>query len=121
MSSCQIPLVADYTSTIQELLNVARDTNQQATKEQALRLNEFQESVEKIHNIRATRNPANSQAHYAAIETAFRNIFYELLASRSIDEDSFNEVWSLLDIISVLSDSGMTYKAVCCVVLTADL
>ena len=110
MSSYDIALVADYTSTIQELLCDARDINRQATKEQSLRLHELQEGIEKIYSIKESYNPANSQAHFAAIETAFRNIFYELLASRSIEDNSFNELWSLLDIISFLSDSGMRYN-----------
>ncbi|KAI4255635.1 MAG: hypothetical protein LQ352_002480 [Teloschistes flavicans] len=46
----------------------------------------------------------NPQDHYAALETACRSIFYELLASTSIQDPSFGQIWDLLDIVLVLSD-----------------
>ncbi|KDB25972.1 hypothetical protein H109_02173 [Trichophyton interdigitale MR816] len=48
---------------------------------------------------------ANQQTQYAAVETAFREIFYDLLATTSIDEPSFMQIWNLLDIVSIFSDN----------------
>ncbi|KAK2863710.1 hypothetical protein FQN49_004073, partial [Arthroderma sp. PD_2] len=45
------------------------------------------------------------QTRYAAVETAFREIFYDLLATTSIDEPSFMQIWNLLDIVSIFSDN----------------
>jgi THO complex subunit 1 len=46
----------------------------------------------------------NKKTHYALIETVFREQFYSLLATESIDEPSFTKVWNLLDIVAILSD-----------------
>lgn len=69
----------------------------------------------------------NQQANYAAVETAFREKFYELLvsslclahvqsastlllmqlkATTSIDDPAFTNIWNLLDIVSIFSDNG---------------
>ncbi|KAL2803231.1 THO complex, subunit THOC1 [Aspergillus granulosus] len=45
------------------------------------------------------------QTRFAAVEIAFRERFYNLLASTSIDEPEFIQIWNLLDIISVFSDN----------------
>ncbi|OKL62078.1 hypothetical protein UA08_02723 [Talaromyces atroroseus] len=48
---------------------------------------------------------SNKQLNYAAVETAFREKFYELLASTSIDDPAFVNIWNLLDIVSIFSDN----------------
>ncbi|KAF9892353.1 hypothetical protein FE257_002130 [Aspergillus nanangensis] len=45
------------------------------------------------------------QTQFAAVEIAFREKFYSLLATTSIDEPSFIQIWNLLDIISIFSDN----------------
>ncbi|KAF3480771.1 nuclear matrix protein [Arthroderma uncinatum] len=47
----------------------------------------------------------SQQTQYAAVETAFREIFYDLLATASIGEPSFMQIWNLLDIVSIFSDN----------------
>ena len=47
------------------------------------------------------------QVHYAAIETVFREKFYDLLASADIHESSFHQVWNLLDVVAILSDKEL--------------
>ncbi|KKK11881.1 hypothetical protein P175DRAFT_0494009 [Aspergillus ochraceoroseus IBT 24754] len=42
---------------------------------------------------------------FAAVEIAFRERFYSLLASISIDDPNFIQIWNLLDIISIFSDN----------------
>ncbi|KAL4869357.1 hypothetical protein BDV12DRAFT_83848 [Aspergillus spectabilis] len=45
------------------------------------------------------------QTKFAAVEIAFRERFYRLLATTAIDEPEFVRIWNLLDIISVFSDN----------------
>jgi THO complex subunit 1 len=45
------------------------------------------------------------QTQFAAVEIAFREKFYSLLATTSIDEPEFIHIWNLLDIISIFSDN----------------
>ena len=47
---------------------------------------------------------SSDKAHYALIETVFRERFNSLLETESIDEPSFTQVWNLLDVIAILSD-----------------
>ncbi|KAE8308508.1 THO complex subunit 1 transcription elongation factor-domain-containing protein [Aspergillus transmontanensis] len=47
----------------------------------------------------------SQQTQFAAVEIAFRERFYSLLATTSIDEPSFIQIWNLLDIISIFSDN----------------
>src|SRR5271155_5726723 len=46
-------------------------------------------------------------AQFAAIETVFRDKFYELLATTEIFEVAFDSVWHLLDVVSILSDKEL--------------
>jgi THO complex subunit 1 len=48
----------------------------------------------------------SQQTRFAAVELAFREKFYSLLANTTIDEPSFIRMWNLLDIISIFSDNG---------------
>ncbi|KAJ0422562.1 THO complex subunit 1 transcription elongation factor-domain-containing protein [Aspergillus carlsbadensis] len=47
----------------------------------------------------------NLQTRFAAVEIAFRERFYNLLATASIDDPGFIQIWNLLDVISVFSDN----------------
>ena len=46
-------------------------------------------------------------AQFAAIETVFRDKFYELLATTEIFDTAFGSVWHLLDVVSILSDKEL--------------
>ncbi|KAJ5096195.1 hypothetical protein NUU61_005551 [Penicillium alfredii] len=47
----------------------------------------------------------NQQTQFAAVEIAFREKFYRVLSSTSIDDPAFIQVWNLLDIVSIFSDN----------------
>ncbi|KAL4902839.1 hypothetical protein BDW74DRAFT_58485 [Aspergillus multicolor] len=47
----------------------------------------------------------SQQTRFAAVEIAFREKFYSLLATTVIDDPEFVRIWNLLDIISVFSDN----------------
>ncbi|KAJ5604986.1 hypothetical protein N7510_010140 [Penicillium lagena] len=47
----------------------------------------------------------NQQTQLAAVEIAFRERFYRVLASTSIDDPAFIQIWNLLDIVSIFSDN----------------
>src|SRR5579859_6719550 len=46
-------------------------------------------------------------AQFAAIETVFRDKFYELLATTEILDAAFDSVWHLLDVVAILSDQEL--------------
>ncbi|KFY87570.1 hypothetical protein V498_07114 [Pseudogymnoascus sp. VKM F-4517 (FW-2822)] len=52
------------------------------------------------------RRDAKKLTRYAVIEIAVREVFIDLLATYSIEEPQFVQVWNLLDIVSTLSDDG---------------
>ncbi|MCJ1466740.1 hypothetical protein MMC07_005360 [Pseudocyphellaria aurata] len=104
MSSDGIASVQTYSVAIKSLLDKARLVKVSSSIEPALNALDFAGDIEQIGKLSNGSFIANNQAHYAAIETACRNIFYDLLASTTIDEPAFSEIWNLLDIVSLLSD-----------------
>ncbi|OBT64895.1 hypothetical protein VE03_06452 [Pseudogymnoascus sp. 23342-1-I1] len=52
------------------------------------------------------RRDAKKLTRYAVIEIAVREVFIDLLATYSIEQPQFVQVWNLLDIVSTLSDDG---------------
>lgn len=88
MSSNDVASVRSFTSALEMLLTSAHNIKSKHSIEPALTIGDFQGQIEEIgifdHGL-SLQNPTqkehNKQAHYAAIETAFRNIFYDLLVS----------------------------------------
>ncbi|CAF9934405.1 hypothetical protein IMSHALPRED_009699 [Imshaugia aleurites] len=99
MSSAGVSSVDSSTNAIRRLLDKAQEVKPNGGIDPALTAQDFEGGVEEIGKQNGVSN-----RDYAAIETACRNIFYALLASTSIEETSFGEVWNLLDLISILSD-----------------
>lgn len=83
MSSAGIPSVDAYSDAIERWLRKANDIKQQAGIEPALIATDFLDEIEEIGKIRLGSGVSTQQAHYAAIETAFRDKFYELLVRGS--------------------------------------
>ncbi|KAL8843016.1 MAG: hypothetical protein Q9176_002319 [Flavoplaca citrina] len=104
MSSAGISSVDALTASLRELLERSNKLKPDGGIEPALTSTSFNGNVETIIRGAEGGITANAQDHYAALETACRNIFYDLLASTSIEETSFDQIWNLLDIVSLLSD-----------------
>ena len=105
MSIDDIPSVARYANTIHDLLTKAVEVKDTGNIEPPLTEADLGEVTGAIQTARTASGEAeNTQAHNAAVETAVRDKFYELLASTSIDEPAFGEVWNLLDIVAIISD-----------------
>ncbi|KAL8835546.1 MAG: hypothetical protein Q9170_003279 [Blastenia crenularia] len=105
MSSAGISSVDRFTEVLKELLERSRRIKPHGGIEPALTSSTFEGEVESItKRVKDGLSANKSQDHYAALETSCRNIFYNLLASTSIEDDSFGPIWDLLDIVSILSD-----------------
>ncbi|KAL8904332.1 MAG: hypothetical protein Q9207_003343 [Kuettlingeria erythrocarpa] len=104
MSSAGISSVDTFAESLTELLERARTIKPDGAIEPPLTSASFSGDVENIAKRAELSSIATTQEHYAALETACRNIFYNLLASTSIEDDSFGQIWSLLDIITILSN-----------------
>lgn len=70
-----------YTTAISSLLDTARNVKPDKHIEPALTVSDFGGGIEEIGNLSNGSFTGSNQAHYAAIETACRNIFYNLLVS----------------------------------------
>ena len=84
MSSNGIASVDAYSHAIEKLLVRARQIKPHNGAEPALTAADFGGIIEEIGELSNKYSVANSQAHYAAIETAFRNIFYDLLVREAV-------------------------------------
>ena len=125
MASTGSPSVETYARSIQVWLKKAKHVKHESSIEPALPISEFDEQVQDIASIRSHGSVNSQQAHYAAIETAIRNIFYDILvcdhrcrdsqvltksqASTSIDQPSFCAIWNLFDIVVIVSDNGQKH------------
>ena len=102
MSSAGVQSVEDYTASVRKLLARAQEVKPEGGVDPALTTQDFGVDLDTVIN--QPLGPLNR--NYAAIETACRNIFYDLLSSTSIGEAAFGEIWNLFDVLSILSDLG---------------
>lgn len=80
MSSVGISSVETYTTELRKLLARAKTVKANGGIEPALTASNLEGGIEHIGKLSGFT--ANNQAHYAAIETACRNIFYDLLVGQ---------------------------------------
>ena len=104
MANAGLGSVDTLTVALQDLLRRAEEIKPDGGIEPALTSASFNGDVEAITKRAEGGILTNPQDHYAALETACRNIFYQLLASNSIRDSAFGQLWNLLDIIAILSD-----------------
>lgn len=102
MSSSGVQSVDGFNISVKKLLRRAREIKPAGGIEPALTTQDFGTDLDEVKAL--SQSPLNRS--YAAIETACRNTFYDLLASTSIEEAAFGQVWNLFDALSVLSDLG---------------
>ncbi len=85
MSSNDVVSVRLFTSALENILETARNIRTTHSIEPALTISDFEGQIERVGSIdhEVSQSQAQKehgrQAHYAAIETGFRNIFYDLL------------------------------------------
>ncbi|KAL8871270.1 MAG: hypothetical protein Q9174_002863 [Haloplaca sp. 1 TL-2023] len=104
MANVGLGSVDALTVALEDLLKKAEEIKPDGGIEPALTSTSFNGDVEAITKRAEGGILTNPQDHYAALETACRNIFYQLLASNSIRDSAFGQLWNLLDIIAILSD-----------------
>ncbi|EAW20472.1 THO complex subunit THO1/HPR1 [Aspergillus fischeri NRRL 181] len=95
-----------YRNLVDDLLNRAEQIKKDAQIEPPLTEAHLGESIWAIQGEEERLvEQLSQQTRFAAVELAFREKFYSLLASTTIDEPSFIRMWNLLDIISIFSDN----------------
>ena len=105
MSSEGVPSVEHYAAGLKELLFIAHGRKPQGGIEPPVTEEDFEGGITSLFARQGNRESTNNHSQYASIETACRNLFYELLATTSIKDTAFSQVWNLLDIVSVFSDT----------------
>ena len=88
MSGHAIVSVDACSVAIKKMLDKARNTKVDLSIEPALSLSDLSTYIEGIEKLSSGSFTAGSQAHFAAIETACRNIFYGLLVISQLDPAS---------------------------------
>lgn len=91
---------------LQSLLRKAQEIKKTDKVDPALHKSDFPGLLDEIKSIFHTSMSIDSRKQ--VIDAAARNTFYNLLASTSIDNPSFVNMWNLLDIVSILSDDEQT-------------
>ncbi|EEH03323.1 nuclear matrix protein [Histoplasma capsulatum G186AR] len=106
MAGENIASVKVYRQLVQGLLDKATEIKRDCSIEPPLNDADLGDAIRRIQQDQESGLKEQSQqAQYAVVETAFREKFYDLLATTSIDEPSFIQMWNLLDIVSIFSDN----------------
>lgn len=115
MPNIGVQSVDEFTAIFRKLLANATDVKPDGGVEPALIPQDVGVDIlEEIDlRIKALRRPWHApdvHPHYAPIETACRNIFYDNLVSKRIEEPAFGEVWNMFDVLSFMTDSGQLHE-----------
>ncbi|KAL2005947.1 hypothetical protein VTN00DRAFT_10440 [Thermoascus crustaceus] len=97
--------VKAYRKLVHDLLSKATEAKPDKQIEPPLTEADLGDAIWQIPVDEGSLKAHGQQVYYAAVETAFREKFYDLLATTSIDDPSFVQVWNLLDIVSIFSDN----------------
>jgi hypothetical protein len=116
MPSIGVQSVDEFTATIRKLLANALEVKPYGGVEPALvpqdvGLDVLEEIDLQIKALRRPWHAPDIHPHYAPIETACRNIFYDNLVLKHIEEPGFGEVWNLFDVLSFMTDTGQLHQA----------
>ncbi|GKZ21437.1 THO complex subunit 1 [Aspergillus brasiliensis] len=106
MADLDVGAIHAYRRLIDDLLNRAERAKPDNHIEPPLTESQLGDSIWLIQgNDEPLAKGLSQQTQFAAVEIAFREKFYSLLASTSIDDPSFIRIWNLLDVISIFSDN----------------
>ncbi|QVM10040.1 hypothetical protein D8B26_004703 [Coccidioides posadasii str. Silveira] len=106
MAVGDIRAVQIYRRRVQVLLDRATKVKQGSEIEPSITESDLGDAINEVDDgeEEALKNQS-SQPAYAAVETAFREKFYHLLATTSINKPEFVHMWNLLDVVSIFSDN----------------
>ncbi|KAJ5400539.1 hypothetical protein N7465_011028 [Penicillium sp. CMV-2018d] len=106
MANEDIAGVQVYKRLVDNLLDRAAQVKPDKQIEPPLTETHLGESIWQVpsEDDKATKH-LSPQTKIAAVEIAFREKFYRVLASTSIDDPAFIQIWNLLDIVSIFSDN----------------
>lgn len=103
MSSTDVTAVKTYTELICGLLHRATEVKQPSTIDPALTETDLGTYFDDVRD-QIKNSTEASQSVYASLETVFRQEFYKLVATLSIEDPLFVQTWNLLDIVSMFGD-----------------
>ncbi|WEW59375.1 hypothetical protein PRK78_004846 [Emydomyces testavorans] len=102
-----------YRELVEELLDAAAEVKQSSAIDPPITEADLGDAIRETRDNEAEILKNQSlQSTYAAVETAFREKFYHLLATTSITEPEFVQIWNLLDIVSFFSDNGKIFPKI---------
>ncbi|KAK9851215.1 hypothetical protein MYU51_010909 [Penicillium brevicompactum] len=106
MATEDIAGVQVYRRQVDNLLDRASQVKPDKQIEPPLSESQLGESIWQLSagDSEATKH-LSQQTRLAAVEIAFREKFYRVLASTSIEDPAFIQIWNLLDIVSIFSDN----------------
>ncbi|OAX85595.1 hypothetical protein ACJ72_00009 [Emergomyces africanus] len=106
MAAEDIASVKVYRQLVQDILDKAAEIKKDCRIEPPLSDVDLGDAIRRIQQDQDRGLKEQSQqAQYAVVETAFREKFYDLLSTTSIDDPSFIHIWNLLDTVSIFSDN----------------
>jgi THO complex subunit 1 len=111
-SAKELGAVAGITTKLHGLLQNAAVSKPQTTIEPPLHIDEFLGPITSLHD--DLPQDFDQVYRFSLVETATRDVFYELISTTDIDDPKFVTVWNLLDIILICGDHGMCTPELVC-------
>ncbi|KAL4812596.1 THO complex subunit 1 transcription elongation factor-domain-containing protein [Aspergillus spinulosporus] len=106
MANIEVDVIEIYRRLIDGLLDKAEQVKPGKEIEPPLTETQLGESFWLVRGEdEQTVKQLSQQTQFAAVEIAFREKFYGILATTTIDDAEFVRIWNLLDVISVFSDN----------------
>lgn len=111
-SARELGAVAGITAKLRSILQQAAVSKPQNTIEPPLHVDEFLVPIASL--LDDLPQEFDQVYRFSIVETATRDIFYELIRTTDIDDREFVAVWNLLDIIQICGDNGICTPELVC-------
>ncbi|KAK6369595.1 uncharacterized protein PV06_10730 [Exophiala oligosperma] len=108
MSSIDVPVVGLYRPILETYIQQLSSSREESDCDAPILESDCAELLSELRSIRTQQeDSASPQLHNAALETVFRDLFIDVIAKIDISEPAFSQIWTMLDITTILSDNEL--------------
>ncbi|KIW17854.1 hypothetical protein PV08_05049 [Exophiala spinifera] len=108
MSSTDVPVVGLYRPLLERHIQRLSSSREEADSDAPILESDCVDLLDELRSIRTQQEASASvQLHNAALETVFRELLIDVVARIDISEPAFSQIWTMLDITTILSDNEL--------------
>ncbi|KAL6242278.1 hypothetical protein RBB50_010826 [Rhinocladiella similis] len=108
MSSTDVAVVGLYRPLLERYVQQLSSLREEGDPDAPIPESDCADLLNELRSIRTQQDAsATLQLHNAALETVFRDLFIDVIAKIDISEPAFSQIWTMLDITTILSDNEL--------------